>query len=74
MNNAATVEKDGAVAGTIPRSFGVVPRHYAALVGACRRNSVRHAIMVLSHCNFALPKVHHGATTRVDVIRPWTKD
>ena len=34
MNNSAIGGKDGAVAGTIPRSLGVVPRHYAALVGA----------------------------------------
>jgi hypothetical protein len=34
MKDAAIGTKDGAVAGTVPRSLSVVPRHYAALVAA----------------------------------------
>jgi hypothetical protein len=68
MNNFAIGREDGAVAGTVPSSLSVVPRHYAALVGAGRRHSVRSTIIALPNRDLASAEIHYRTVPRLNLI------
>ena len=57
MYHAAVERENGAMAGTIPGSVRVVPRHGAALVGASRGDGVGHPFVAFPRCDLASAKI-----------------